>query len=210
MDKEEIIEKTEEFMIESFEEQDIPSVVAEGMIRHLLQTRDYLLQLTAGSQRDTTALEIAALLHGIERAFRRGSKYKRLLKGKSHEERSMIISNRFMKKKKFPKSLIKKVDSLIEKHEVAPTKESKILRDADNLSFLENTLPIWFEARLWMGEDRKEIIKDCEEKIDEKFKQIDSDRAKILAKRFMRKWSDWLDQKKPDYEKPDYKKKDKK
>ena len=52
MDKEEIIEKTEEFMIESFEEQDIPSVVAEGMIRHLLQTRDYLLQLTAGSQRD--------------------------------------------------------------------------------------------------------------------------------------------------------------
>ena len=195
MNREEMIEKTEEFMIDSFEEGELPSVIAEGMVRHLLQTRDYLLQLTEGSQRDTTALEIAALLHGVERAFRRGSKYKKLLKGKKHEERSMILAKNFMEKKKFPKKIISKVESLIEKHEEATTQETKILRDADNLSFLENTLPIWFETRLWMGEKRETIIEDSKVIIDRKFKEIDSERAKILAKRFYRKWKDWLEQK---------------
>lgn len=190
-----MIQKTEEYMIECFEFGNIPAVIASGMIRHLLQTREYVLKLTVKSKRDTTPLELAALLHGIERAYRRNSKYEKELEGKSHEERSVIMAGKFMKKEHFPSKIVKKTLSLIEKHETAPTNEAKILRDADNLSFLENTLPIWFEARLWMGEDRKEIIKDCRKIVDEKFKQLRSKRAKDLAKRFQKKWINWLDQK---------------
>lgn len=194
MDKEELIKKAEDFMLDSFQTGTIPAVIANGMIRHLLQTREYVLELTENSKRDTTALEIAALLHGIERAYRRGSKYKEL-KGKKHETRSVLIAQDFMKKKKFSRKVIKKTLGLIEKHETAPTKESKILRDADNLSFLENTLPIWFETRLWMGENRTEIIKDCKKIVEKKFRDIKSKKGKELAKRFHKKWTNWLFQK---------------
>jgi len=197
MKKEEMIEKTMEFVKESFEEGNIPSVIAKGMIRHLFQTREYILKLTEGSKKDTTALELAALLHGIERAYRRTRKYKEL-EGEKHEIRSAKIAEDFMKKKKFPRKIIKKTVNLIEKHETAPTKESKILRDADNLSFLENTLPIWFEARLWMGESKKNIIQDCKKKVEEKFRQIHSPKGKELAKKFHKKWLQWLEQKEAD------------
>ncbi|UCG95066.1 MAG: HD domain-containing protein [archaeon] len=190
-----MIQKAEEFMIESFEYGNLPAVIASGMIRHLIQTREYILQLTEDSRRDTTALELAALLHGIERAYRKTARYKKELMEKCHEERSAVIAEKFMKKRKFPKSVTKKTISLIEKHEEAPTKESKILRDADNLSFLENTLPIWFETRLWMGENRKEIIEDCRKRVDEKFGQIKSKKGKEIAKRFHKKWNTWLSQK---------------
>ena len=194
MKKEEMIQKAEDFMLGSFQSENIPVVIANGMIRHLLQTRKYILALTEGSKRDTTALEIAALLHGIERAYKRGRKFKEL-RNEKHETRSAMITQNFMKKNKFPRKVIKKTVGLIEKHETAPTAESKILRDADNISFLENTLPIWFETRLWMGEDRKEIIEDCKKRVDEKFKQIKSKKGKELAKRFHKKWCHWLSQK---------------
>jgi len=194
MKKEEMIQKAEDFMLDSFQSEDIPAVIANGMIRHLLQTRRYILVLTEGSKRDTTALEIAALLHGIERAYKRGRKFKEL-RGKDHETRSAMITQEFMKKNKFPRKVIKKTIGLIEKHETAPTAESKILRDADNISFLENTLPIWFETRLWMGEDRKEIIEDCKKRVNEKFKQIKSKKGKELSKKFHKKWCNWLFQK---------------
>ena len=194
MDKEEMIKQAEEFMIDSFHHGNIPSVIANGMIRHLLQTRKYILRLTEGTRRDTTALELAALLHGIERAYRRTRKYKEL-EGEIHEIRSAKIAEDFMKKKKFPRKIIKKTVGLIEKHETAPTKESKILRDADNLSFLENTLPIWFEARLWMGENKEMIINDCKERIEIKFREIKSKKGKEIAKSFHKKWMQWLSQK---------------
>jgi len=191
----EFVEKAEEFMIDCFEKSNLPKVIAEGMIRHLLQTREYLLELTEGTNKDTTALEIAALLHGIERAFRMGEGYKNLI-GKKHEDRSAAIAKDFLEKKKAPKKLIKKVVSLIEKHETAPTKESKLLRDADNLSFLENTLPIWFEARLWMGENKEEIIEACKKIVEEKYSQIESKKGKKIGERFYKKWMHWLKQKK--------------
>ncbi|MCD6477908.1 MAG: HD domain-containing protein [Candidatus Aenigmarchaeota archaeon] len=194
MRDEDFVEKAEEFMIDCFESSNLPKVIAEGMIRHLLQTREYLLEITKGTNRDTTALEIAALLHGIERAFRKGEGYKNLV-GKKHEDRSAAIAKDFLEKKKAPKALIKKVVSLIEKHETAPTKESKILREADNLSFLENTLPIWFEARLWMGENKKEIIESCKKIVEEKFRQIKSKKGKEIARKFYKKWMNWLKQK---------------
>lgn len=194
MDKEEMIKKAEEYMIESFQEGNIPAVIANGMIRHLSQTREYILELTEGTEKDTTALELAALLHGIERAYRRTGKFKEI-KDETHEKRSALIAKDFMNKKKFPRKIIKKTMNLIEKHETAPTKESKILRDADNLSFLENTLPIWFEVRLWMGESKKEIIESCKKIIEDKFKQIKSKKGKEMAKKFCKKWINWLSQK---------------
>ncbi|MCD6367459.1 MAG: HD domain-containing protein [Candidatus Aenigmarchaeota archaeon] len=195
VEKEDIVEKTEEFVIESFEKSDIPQTVARGMIRHLLQTRDYLLALIDGENKDTTALEIAALLHGIERAYTLDKKYSKILEGMSHEEKSAYIAEEFLKKIKAPRKLIKKVKRLILLHEKAPTKETKILREADNLSFLENTLPIWFEAYLWLGHAPKEIVKLSKKKIEEKFKQIKSKRGKELAKKYYKKWSHWLEQK---------------
>lgn len=194
MKKEDMIQRTEDFMVQSFEEENIPAVIARGMIRHLLQTKAYVVALTKDTRRDTTALEVAALLHGIERAFRRSKKY-RELEGKDHETRSALISKDFMKKNGFPPKLIRKTVGLIQKHETAPTQETKILRDADNLSFLENTLPIWFEARLWMGEDKDVIIEDCKKRVEEKFKQLRSKRAKELAKKYYKKWCSWLTQK---------------
>lgn len=194
MKKEEMIHKAKDFMIDSFEKENIPAVIAKGMIRHLLQTRFYILALTKDSKRDTTGLELAAMLHGIERAFRRSKKY-RELEGKEHETRSALIARDFMKKNKFPGKVIRKTVGLIEKHETAPTQESRILRDADNLSFLENTLPIWFEARLWMGENREEIINDCKKRVEEKFKQLKSKKSRDLAKKFYKKWCNWLFQK---------------
>jgi len=191
----EFVEKSEEFMIDCFESSNLPKVIAEGMIRHLLQTREYLLELTEGTSRDTTPLEIAALLHGIERAFRKGEGYRNLI-GKKHEDRSAAIAKDFLEKKKAPKSLIKKTVSLIEKHETAPTKESKLLREADNLSFLENTLPIWFEARLWMGENKEEIIESCKKIVNSKYRQIKSKKGREIGTRFYRKWMHWLEQKK--------------
>lgn len=194
MKKEEMIQKAEFFMVQSFEEENIPAVIAKGMIRHLLQTRTYVLALTKETQRDTTGLELAALLHGIERAFRRSKKYKEL-EGKDHETRSALIAKDFMKKEGFPPKVIRKTIGLIQKHETAPTQETKILRDADNLSFLENTLPIWFETRLWMGENKDTIIEDCKKRVEEKFKQLKSKKAKDMAKRFYKKWCGWLTQK---------------
>ncbi len=195
MKEEEMIKKAEEFMLDSFQGQNVPSVIADGMIRHLIQTRRFVLLLTEGTQRNTVPLEIAALLHGVERGYRGSGKYKRLLKGKKHEEKSAIITEKFMKKKKYPKTIIKKTVSLIEKHEEAPTQESKLLRDADNLSFLKNTLPIWFEARLWAGEKREKIIEESKKIIEKKFNEIDSENAKKIAKKFKKKWDDWLLQK---------------
>lgn len=199
MDDETLVEKTKEFVIDTFEESLLPKTIVQGMIRHLFQTREYLLDLTQDSQRNTTPLEIAALLHGIERGFRKRSKYNRLFKGKTHEEKSAIVADRFLKKKRASKKLRKKVKSLILKHETAPTKESKILREADNLSFLENTLPIWFEARLWMGEPREDIVKECKEKVEKKFKQIKSKKGKELVKPYYKKWTEWLQQKEEEY-----------
>lgn len=195
MDKDKFIEEVEIFMIESFQESGLPKTIINGMIRHLIQTRKYLLELTKDSQRDTTALEAAAVLHGIERAFRKNKKYEKMLEGKPHEERSAIIAENFLNKIKVKKKLAKKIVNLILKHETAPTKESKILREADNLSFLENTLPIWFEACLWMGQPRKEIIESSKKIVEKKFKQIKSKRGKELAKPYYKKWKNWLEQK---------------
>ncbi|MCD6398785.1 MAG: hypothetical protein J7L08_02585 [Candidatus Aenigmarchaeota archaeon] len=195
MDDRTLVKKTEEFVIKSFTESIIPETISRGMVRHLLQTRKYLLKLVGDSQRDTVPLEIAALLYGIEKAFRKNKKYSMILKGREDEEKSAIVAEKFLKSKKAPKALIKKVSGLIKKHESAPTKESKILREADNISFLKNTLPIWFEICLWAGESKDEIIKSAKKIIDKKYNQIKSKEGRKLAKSYHKKWKNWLEQK---------------
>lgn len=195
MDDRTLVKKTEEFVIKSFTESIIPETISRGMVRHLLQSRKYLLKLTKGGQRDTVPLEIAALLYGIEKAFRKNKKYSMIFKGIGDEEKSAIIAKRFLKSKGASKNLIKKVAGLIAKHESAPTKETKILREADNISFLKNTLPIWIEICLWMGESREEIIKSARDLINKKYSQIKSKEGKKLAKSYHKKWLNWLEQK---------------
>ena len=70
-----------------------------------------------------------------------------------------------------------------------------LVSEADNISFLENTLPIWFEVCLWMGESKEEIIKTSKKRVDEKFKQIKSKKGNEIAKIYYKKWKNWLAQK---------------
>lgn len=191
MEKEQLIKKTEDFVRKAFEESGIQKTIIIGMVRHLEQTRKYVIKI-ANFKKDTTALEIAALLHGIERAFiKKREKYKKL--GKTHEERSAAVAEIFLKKNKADKKLIKKVKNLIMLHEKGGTRESDALKDADIISFLENTLPIWYEARVWMGESKKEIIKNSKQKIDRIYKNLTFKKSKTLAEPYYRKWRKWLE-----------------
>ena len=189
---EKFVEKANKFMRKCFEESGIQKTIVRGMIRHLEQTRNYVKKF-ASSGKNTVPLEIAALLHGIERAFYYKGHPK--FKGKIHEEKSAIIAEDFLRKERASPKLIKKVRKLILLHEKGGTKESELLRDADIVSFLENTLPIWVEARLWIGDSKEQIIKDSKEKIEKIYNLINNEKAKEIAKPFHKKWKEWLEKK---------------
>lgn len=190
-----LLQKAENFMIDSFTDyrSKIPRVIGEGIVRHNIQCKEYARYL-ADKRMDVHALEIAALLHNIERAYTRNNRYPQFA-GLDHSDKSAEIAAEFLKKQRAPKDLIGKVRKLVRLHEKGGTHEAQVLVEADGLSFLENTLPIWFEVGLWMGKDKEELIEESRKKIDSEWKQIKSKKGKEMAKKFYDKWFRWLEQK---------------
>lgn len=190
-----LVQRAENFMIDSFTDyrSKIPRVIGDGMVRHNLKCRDNVRALVEKSM-DVEALEIAALLHNIERAFRRNDRYPQFAK-LDHEDRGAEIAADFLKKQGAQKPLINKVKKLIRLHEKGGTKEAQVLVEADCISFLESTLPIWFEVGLWMGQSKEELISRSYDKVESEWKLIKSKKGKELAKKYYDKWLRWLGQK---------------
>jgi len=186
-----IIEKTREFVLESFEESGMQKIIANGKARYLLQAQEYVVELS--ERGDPTPLELAALLHGIEDAFEK--RLDNRLKKLKPRERSAEIAKRFLKKERVDGKLIKKVQRLILLVDKGKTKESQLLREAAALSFLQNTPPVWFEERLWEGEKREKIIKDLKKEIKKRYSEVKSKRGKLIAKPFYQRWLEWIEKK---------------
>ncbi|MDR2040436.1 MAG: HD domain-containing protein [Bacteroidales bacterium] len=129
---------TEQFVIESFSK-----AGRKHEIQHLERTVYWLRQIYPPAD---DAMLVAAISHDIERAFRKddmSAKEKEL--GfisidffRIHEERGAGIMVAFLGEYNQPEEFIKKVSSLISRHEEGGDKEQNILKDADSLSFLEN------------------------------------------------------------------------
>ena len=190
-----LAQKCENYMIDSFTDyrSKIPRVIGEGMVRHNLKCRDYVRELTEPKM-DRAALEIAALLHNIERAFKKNDRYPQFSK-LEHETKSAEIAGDFLRKQGAPKDFIEKVKKLIKLHEKGGKGEAQVIAEADNIAFLESTLPIWFEVGLWMGQSKEELINLSYKKVESEWKAIKSKRGRELAKKYYDKWQRWLEQK---------------
>lgn len=191
-------------MVESFTsyESKIPKVIADGMVRHNLQTRDYTMQLV-GKGMNSDALEIAALLHNIGRAYRKREEYSEY--GElDHPEMSAEIAGDWLEEQGAEEHLVKKVRKLVRLHEEGGTKEAQTLVDADCISFLENTLPIWFEVGQWMGQSKEDLIEASKEKVEEEWNLIESDEAREMAREYYDKWLEWIEQREESLEDDSY------
>ncbi|QQG40023.1 MAG: HD domain-containing protein [Candidatus Aenigmatarchaeota archaeon] len=190
-----LVQKAENFMLDSFSDfrSKIPRVIGEGMVRHNLQCREHVKELVEKGM-DAEALEVAALLHNIGRAYIKNNRYPQFDK-LALADKSAEIAADFLRKQKVKPDVINRVKKFIKLHEKGGTKEVQILVEADGIAFLENTLPIWFEVGLWMGQSKEMLIDTSREKVEAEYKQIKSKKGREIAKRFYDKWTRWLEQK---------------
>jgi len=126
---------------------------------------------------------IAAYSHDIERILRIKDKIKEFDKDDilvQHQVKGGEIMFDFLIKNGASKSLAKKVQDLISKHEVGGTENQNLLKDSDAISLLENNVD---KALLLIKNDGfpKEEVKI---KFDLTFKKITSGKAKQIAKPF--------------------------
>ncbi len=121
------------------------------------------------------ALQIAALGHDIDRSFpeRRIKRedfesydeYK-----KKHSLMAAKIVCELLKKFDFEKETIKKVKSLIEKHEVGGEGDVEILKEADSITFFEYNLPFYRKSHTL--QETKDKIKFMYGRLSKKAKQL--------------------------------------
>jgi NADPH2:quinone reductase len=109
--------------------------------RHLERTREWVLVLDPEAGE---ALEIAAVIHDIERAFPAGDDpfdpaappgadgY-----DEWHQQRSADIGERWLREQRAPEELVADVGALIRAHESGGSPRADVLQAADSLSFLE-------------------------------------------------------------------------
>jgi len=122
------------------------------------------------------ALKIAALCHDIERAITGISEkdlkdYSNINKfKKEHAARSAKITCDLLKKYDYNEKVIKKVKSLIEKHEEGGNEEETILMEADSLAFFDYNIDFYLER---YGEEKtKEKIKFMYKRLPKKTKKL--------------------------------------
>jgi hypothetical protein len=169
-----LYQKTEEFINQT-----------TGGNRHLERTVYWLKQL---EPRASEAMMIAALSHDIERFFR-DVNYDKISghdKGYQsedhllhHQEGGAKIMNQFLEEQGAEAELIKKVYSLISKHEVGGDDDQNLIKDADSLSFLENNIDLFLEEQI--RKTSKEKVKD---KFAWTFNRITGEKARKLAQPF--------------------------
>jgi len=156
--------------VEHFIQEKIP---AQHTLKHHLRTRDFLLKLYPKA---SVEAQIAALTHDIERQFPpkvpdpKNFEDKRYLT--KHGKRSAKFVIKFLKSIKV-KIDYKKLEMLISNHEIGGNKETNLIRDADSLSFLENTTKAFI---------KKFSKEECQQKFTYMFKRIENPTAKKLAK----------------------------
>ena len=109
--------------------------------RHLVRTRDWLLELDPDADE---ALRVAALTHDIERHFPGGPEFDpgtmrpdepsyRV----AHSERSARIVGEWLRGEGADPELVADVERLIAAHEIGGDARENLLQAADSLSFLE-------------------------------------------------------------------------
>jgi hypothetical protein len=109
--------------------------------RHLARTRDWLLVLDPTADE---ALQIAAVVHDIERAFPAdddpydpGASPSADAYNEWHQQRSAQIARRWLHEQGASEELVEEVGALVAVHENGGWPEADTLQAADSLSFLE-------------------------------------------------------------------------
>jgi hypothetical protein len=125
----------------SLEERALTWIEPYGNARHLVRTRDWLLELDPDAGE---AARLAALTHDMERHFPGGpvqdlslspaeeTEYRRL-----HAERSAQIVGHWLRGEGARDELVSEVERLVRAHETGGAPDEDLLQAADSLSFLE-------------------------------------------------------------------------
>jgi hypothetical protein len=156
--------------VEKFIKEKIP---AQHTLKHHHRTRDFLLILSPGVSIEA---QIAALTHDIERQYPYKIPDPKIFSDKKyltkHGKASARIVGNFLK---FLGAKIdqKRVKQLISNHEVGGDEESNLIRDADSLSFLENTVEAF---------TKKFSKEECQQKFAYMYDRIENPKAKKLGK----------------------------
>lgn len=151
------------------------NIAQSNTLAHHLGARDFLLELDPNA---SVEAQIAALTHDIERQFRERIKDPKIFSDKEyllqHGKASADIVYDLLKDKDFDLDL-GRVSWLIANHELGGDHEADLLRDADSLSFLKNTVK---------GFAEKFGKKECRQKFDYMLDRIQDKRAKEIAKQY--------------------------
>lgn len=161
----------------------------EGSLKHLEKTLYWVEKLKPDA---SESLKIAALMHDIERPFRKestkglakqfGFDYPEFLK--IHQEKGADIAKKFLLENGYDENISNEVAGYIKCHEVGGTREQNILMEADSLSFLEDSNKISFIKKIKTGESDKGKV---QKKFNFMFNRIRSEKAQEIAVPFYEK-----------------------
>jgi hypothetical protein len=172
-----MLEKVKKFVDESFRNKG-----KNHQMDHFLNTIDWLLEIKPDADE---AMQIAAVAHDIERAFRKSDVNDRKMEYgftdskflEMHSERGAEIIGKFLEKNDANKEIIAKVKKLVSTHEVGGDEDQNFIKDADSLSFFEVNVKFFLTEKVKVN--GKERVK---EKFDWMYNRISSKKAKKLAK----------------------------
>lgn len=179
-----LYDKAEKFVIDSF-----TKAGHEHSIKHFERTVYWIKQLKPDADE---ALQISAVAHDIERAFREKKMWD-MQKEKSggytdkeflraHEEKSASLIGDFLKENGASQEFIDRVKMLVSRHEEGGNEDQDLLKDADSVSFFENNIPLFLTEKLAdVGKEKVRV------KFDWMFNRISSDKAKEICKHWYEK-----------------------
>jgi hypothetical protein len=126
--------------------------------RHLVRTRDWLLELDPAAAVD---LRLAALTHDIERRVPGGPRLDPRVQAwndarylLAHSARSAALVSDWLREQRADEHLRKCVERLILHHEIGGYPDADLVQAADSLSFLEVN---GVRARQWVAEGRCDL-----------------------------------------------------
>ena len=148
-------------------------------LRHLRRTLFWVRELAPDADE---ALQIAALAHDLQRAFRDGEPAARdgfldpvLLR--HHQERGGEIIADFLRREGAAAELADRVRGLVARHEEGGTDPQNLLKDADSLSFFENNTD--FFLRVLVPREGRETVRA---KFAWMYARITDERARRIAR----------------------------
>ena len=178
--KSKLYRRVEEFVVNSFG-------ANHPSIRHLRSTADWVLELKADADE---ALLLAALSHDIERAGKKNAfptstpsnfdfSDERFIG--PHQKKGAEIIGEFLQNAGAEPEIIKKVQRLVERHEVGGDDEQNLIKDADSLSFLENNIDHFLTDKvIQVG------LESVRKKFEGMYQRITSPKARKMAEPYYR------------------------